>query len=73
MFPEGGQTKKHCFLAIFPDSGRTCKHCVVTEIFKCSATIFSGLPRACNYRFWLFIHTHNIQYIYNTLYPYNLS
>jgi hypothetical protein len=23
MFPEGGQTRKHCFLAMFPEGGQT--------------------------------------------------
>jgi hypothetical protein len=27
MFPEGGQTRKHCFLAMFPKGGQTRKHC----------------------------------------------
>jgi hypothetical protein len=27
MFPEGGQTRKHCFLAMFPKDGQTRKHC----------------------------------------------
>jgi hypothetical protein len=27
MFPEGGQTRKHCFLAMFPEVGQTKKHC----------------------------------------------
>ena len=26
MFPEGGQTRKHCFLAMFLDGGQTRKH-----------------------------------------------
>jgi hypothetical protein len=26
MFPEGGQTRKHCFLAMFPEGGQTRKH-----------------------------------------------
>ena len=27
MFPEGGQTRKHCFLAMFPEGGQARKHC----------------------------------------------
>jgi hypothetical protein len=29
MFPEGGQTRKHCFvyIAMFPKGGQTRKHC----------------------------------------------
>ena len=27
MFPEGGQTRKHCFLVMFPEGGQTRKHC----------------------------------------------
>ncbi|CAB3979967.1 Hypothetical predicted protein [Paramuricea clavata] len=27
MFPEGGQNRKHCFLAMFPEGGQTRKHC----------------------------------------------
>jgi hypothetical protein len=27
MFPEGGQTRKHCFVAMFPEGGQTRKHC----------------------------------------------
>jgi hypothetical protein len=27
MFPEGGQTRKHRFLAMFPEGGQTRKHC----------------------------------------------
>jgi hypothetical protein len=27
MFPKGGQTRKHCFLAVFPEGGQTRKHC----------------------------------------------
>jgi hypothetical protein len=27
MFPEGGLTREHCFLAMFPEGGQTMKHC----------------------------------------------
>ena len=27
MFPEGGQTRKHCLFAMFPEGGQTRKHC----------------------------------------------
>jgi hypothetical protein len=27
LFPEGGQTRKHCFLAMFHEGGQTRKHC----------------------------------------------
>ena len=27
MFPESGQTRKHCFLAMFPEAGQTRKQC----------------------------------------------
>ena len=27
IFPKGGQTRKHCFLAIFPEGRQTRKHC----------------------------------------------
>ena len=28
MFPEDGQTKKYCFLAMFPEGGQTRKYCL---------------------------------------------
>ena len=27
MFHEGGQIRKHCFLAMFPEGSQTMKHC----------------------------------------------
>ena len=32
MFPEGRQTRKHCFLAMFPEGGYTRKHCFLTML-----------------------------------------
>jgi hypothetical protein len=29
MFLEGGQTRKHCFLAMFPEGGQTRKQCLL--------------------------------------------
>jgi hypothetical protein len=30
MFPKGGQTRNHCFLAMFPKGGETKKPCFLT-------------------------------------------
>jgi allantoicase len=34
MFPEGGQTRKHCFLAMFPEGGQTRKHCFLAMFLE---------------------------------------
>jgi hypothetical protein len=34
MFPEGGQTRKHCFLAMFPKGGQTRKRCFLAMYRK---------------------------------------
>ena len=34
VVPEGGQTRKHCFLAMFPEGGQIRKHCFLAIFFE---------------------------------------
>ena len=38
MFPKGGQTRNHCFLAMFPKGGQTRKHCFLAMFPKVGET-----------------------------------
>ena len=53
MFSEGGQTRRHCFLAMFPKGGQTRKHCFLAMFSEGGQTpenILSWSSRAIDFR-----------------------
>ena len=64
MFLEGGQTRKHCFLAMFPNVGQTRKHCFLAifpaggQTKKHKRLVLQGLANELNIRTFRHVAKH---------------